>query len=350
MRLAGQFKCGFYPAPPAALAMIAKRLRAPEGKPFRIIDPCAGEGLALRQLGDALALPPALRYAVELDEGRAVKVRDNNPGANVLAPASTFGVSMPYGAMSFLYLNPPFDDELGGGQRTEAMFLQKCTPWLRTGGVLCLVCPRNVVAGTYDRFATDTAEHLMSRYERIGMLEFPPDVRKYNEVVILAVKRKEPVKTDRLRWEDLEAPQRFIYDIPNSGDRPIDFIKTEHTEMELRRMLAASPLRRMLETTKEKPLARPLMPVNDGHRAMLLAAGHLDGVVQPEKEPAHVVRGTAQKEQYIASEEETEGEDGAVNTKTVYAERVKLVVRVINAKGELHTLKNDTEGEVVNAE
>ena len=71
---------------------------------------------------------------------------------------------------------------------------------------------------------------------------------------------------------------------------------------------------------------------------MLLAAGHLDGLVKPTREEAHVVRGTAKKESYLVSEETTEDSKGNETTKTVYGERVKLVVRVVDAKGGLHTL------------
>jgi hypothetical protein len=54
MRLAAQMRGGFYPAPPEAVALTSTFLQRPFDQPFAILDPCAGEGAALRQLGGAL--------------------------------------------------------------------------------------------------------------------------------------------------------------------------------------------------------------------------------------------------------------------------------------------------------
>jgi hypothetical protein len=77
-----------------------------------------------------------------------------------------------------------------------------------------------------------------------------------------------------------------------------------------------------------------------GHIALLLAAGNLDGVVRPEDEPPHVVRGTADKVEYVASEEENENEDGSVTKKTVLAEKIVLTVRAVGPDGEIKTFKS----------
>ena len=76
-----------------------------------------------------------------------------------------------------------------------------------------------------------------------------------------------------------------------------------------------------------------------GHRAMLLASGHIDGLICPPDEPPHVIRGTAAKEPYIASCDETEAEDGSITTKTVISERTRLVVRILDSEGILTTLE-----------
>src|SRR5438552_2641291 len=100
MRLAAQARGGFYPAHPSALA--AAYLRPPAG-PFSTLDPCAGEGDALRQLGDLLGCPPGQTYAIELDDGRAQTVRAALPDARVLAPADFFGCRASPGSFSFVW-------------------------------------------------------------------------------------------------------------------------------------------------------------------------------------------------------------------------------------------------------
>jgi hypothetical protein len=76
-----------------------------------------------------------------------------------------------------------------------------------------------------------------------------------------------------------------------------------------------------------------------GHRAMLLASGHIDGLICPPDEPPHVIRGTAAKDTYVASCDETEAEDGSLTTRTVISERPRLVVRILDSEGTLTTLE-----------
>ena len=76
-----------------------------------------------------------------------------------------------------------------------------------------------------------------------------------------------------------------------------------------------------------------------GHRAILLASGHIDGLICPADEPPHVIRGTAAKDTYVASSDEIEGEDGSVTTRTVISERPRLVIKVLDSEGNITTLE-----------
>jgi 16S rRNA C967 or C1407 C5-methylase (RsmB/RsmF family) len=102
MRLAGQTRGGFYPAHERAVAHAATFLWPPAGEPFAILDPCAGEGAAIRQLGELLGCSPARTFAIELDDGRAELVGTALPGANVLAPANFFGCRATPNSFSFV--------------------------------------------------------------------------------------------------------------------------------------------------------------------------------------------------------------------------------------------------------
>ena len=101
--------------------------------------------------------------------------------------------------------------------------------------------------------------------------------------------------------------------------------------------LAFSGLTQYCRQWLAPPLPSPPMSLNKGHRAMLLAAGHLDGRVCPPGEPPHVVRGTATKQSYVQSVETHEEQDGDV-TKTVIAEKIMLTVRVATVDGRILTL------------
>jgi hypothetical protein len=283
-------------------------------------------------------------YAIELDEKRAEEchrtlTRDGVEG-KVLAPASFFGCAASLLSFSFAWVNPPFDDEVGGGMRTEHTFLQRATQWLRPGGVLCFVIPEHVA----DRW--DVTEYLGQWYTRLATLPFPSDHRRFSEVVVFGIRRSRAVETycdqSEAERERLPLPPDpdNLYDIP-PGQPPRRFEKIELTEKEIAAEFAVSPLQKLMAPPPDPPLPQPPLPLATGHLALLLAAGHLDGVVRPPGEPPHVVRGTAHKVTFVSSVEESENQDGSVTTKTITAEKICLTVRTVEQDGTITTLSQD---------
>src|SRR5438128_2931741 len=159
-------KGGFYPAPPEAVAHAASFLHPPVG-PFSILDPCAGEGDAIKQLGELLGCPEEKTFAIELDDSRADKVRALLPTAQVLAPASFFGCRASLNSFSFIWLNPPFDDGYDG-QRVEDRFLLTATDWLMPGGVMALICPESAADEN-----SDVPRHGLDLFDKGGRRNFP---------------------------------------------------------------------------------------------------------------------------------------------------------------------------------
>lgn len=318
MRLAGQQRGGFYPIPPSAL------LRAMEHVSFigspTVLDPCAGEGAALALLRDRFNARP---YAIELDEGRSETLKGVIPDA--VCPASAFGTKV-YGYVDMLYLNPPYDNELGGGSRVEQQFLMHCSASLKRGGLLMLVVPERIL-GPY----SDTTTYLRERFDDVRVMRFPETVRRFNEVVVFGVKRDTVKSIDyNERWrfqgfEDVEPDA--VYNVAATAV-PRGIEKQEFTQNELAVAFANSPLQRLLESPKPAPLPRPPLPVTKGHLAMLLASGHMDGLVSPPGEMPHVIRGTATKKQYL-KEESIEEKDDCTTQKQVYAEKVLLTIRAL---------------------
>jgi hypothetical protein len=335
MRLAAQLRGGFYPAHEQAIAHAAARLRPPARGAFTILDPCAGQGAAIRQLGEVLGCPPAMTYAIEVDDSRAVAVHAALPGAHVLAPASCFGCRISPNSYSLIWLNPPFDDGYGG-QRVEAQFLRTATDWLMPGGVMALVCP-GAVAAEY----SDVRRHFTTYYEHCRIVPFPEGYRPFHEVVVFGHKRTRPQGEEngalgRQAWEAVAAPTHFGYQLP-SGNGPKVFQKVEPTEPELQRLLANSPLRTHLTMPPEAPLPSPPLALGLGHVALLLASGHLNGVVHPDGKSPHVVRGTARKHAFVADVTETDNADGSTTTRTTISERIELVVRTVDRTGRIQT-------------
>jgi hypothetical protein len=306
-------------------------LRAPANEPVALADPCCGKGAAIKQLAEVLRVPIESVWAIELDDGRAAIVHKELAGAHVVAPASFLSTAAtPPGSLSYIWLNPPFDDECGGGGRVEAAFLRRATMWLRTGGVLQLVCPEYVAN------RAEVTELLIQWFGEITVNEFPVHCREYDEVIVTAVKRQKPRSSRGVYWHKEARHEVQLYYLPSSSG-PKRFEKAGFTEAELSKAIQSSPLRKHLEIPVELPVAEPPLPLATGHIALLLASGKLDGPVFPRGEPAHVVRGVAQKVKYQSDQTVNETADGGTKTTTVYSEKIQLTIRAVSSDGEIHT-------------
>jgi hypothetical protein len=331
-----QLRGGYYAAAPEAVTAVLERLRPPALGECLVLDPSAGEGLALLQLAQGLDGEP---YGIELSEDRAAIVKallDDQ----ALAPADFLRTMVSYGSFSLCWCNPPYDYATGGEGRMESQFIHKAVGLLADGGVLAMVCPEDV-ARDYT-----TAEFFEERFDQISALPFPAEFRKYNETVVLGRKRRSPVLLGSLRgdydWLDRQLEHNIVYTLP-PGVRPKTFRKTEPTDAELARLVAESPLRfhidRPADADTEANRPRPPMSPGIGHRAMLLASGHINGLIAPPDEPPHVIRGTADKDKYVASCDTTEDDEGNVTTRTVISEKPRLVIRVLDSHGAIVTLE-----------
>jgi len=72
---------------------------------------------------------------------------------------------------------------------------------------------------------------------------------------------------------------------------------------------------------------------------MLLASGHIDGLICPPGESPHVIRGTAAKDEYVASCNESQDDEGNLTTRTVISERTRLMIRVLDSQGKIANLE-----------
>jgi 23S rRNA G2445 N2-methylase RlmL len=83
----------------------------------------------------------ARRYGIEIDAYRTEQAKALDI---VTLQASTFDVRSPAEAFSLLYLNPPYDLEIGAtnNQRLEQVFLEHTYRWLKPGGVLVFIIPQ----------------------------------------------------------------------------------------------------------------------------------------------------------------------------------------------------------------
>jgi hypothetical protein len=386
MRLAGQAKQGFYPAPPEAIAGILQHLERPRQGPasekavhLTILDPCAGEGHALVQIAQALGIPSECTHAIELNAGRSGRIAEVYPNIRLLGPCSFLASAASPGAFSCIYLNPPFDDELGGGGREEVAFLSKALYSLAPRGVLVLVCPYNQVWGQR------TMCEILDRWlEGIEAYLFPDEHRHYRECVVFGRRRRQALDPDLVgkagdlhrrhvhwgylseygfghetidliarlgqpqfdTWNDQGLPVELSrrdgldrWEIPWSTG-PWRFEKTALTDEELADRLQESPLYQRLQAKAFRPLKRPPLSLNKGHTSLLLLTGLLDGYVPSD--PPHIVRGYCGKREFLARIENRETEAGAQIEKKVYAQIPVPTVRAVWPDGKIRTFSEVT--------
>lgn len=397
MRLAGQSKMGFYPAHPDVVKLIASHLQVNEKRPDlnTIVDPCMGKGVALKTMHEALGIPIGNVHGVELDDGRFAEAKSLMPDARLEGPASYYGVLCSPHVWSVAYVNPPFDDEIGGGAREEYRFLQKVYAQMSPDGILVFVCPLDTM------LKEDVHLHIGSNYEDVRVYKFPDGedsdgkpYRQFKEVVTIGKKRAVPLPKDSLlqhsamhkagcgdhysrrhikceilptvgspwfsvglerdKWGGFSS--RVVvgdteegvakYKLP-SQHPPRMWKKWEATEKEIHHYLRTNPLdAKHLRSTPEPPIDRPPLPVGRGHCAVLLASGRLDGIVEEDEGGVHVVRGTAKKEEHFneaKSKQTVNPATGEVRIVAVYSQNPMIVLRAVGSDGEIYTFTDASD-------
>ena len=118
MRNVARLNMGYYPLPEDEGVKLRSLLSF--AGPASVIDPCVGQGAALHLVtSDA----EVRRYGVELDAERA-RIASTN-GIETIQGNAFDAIARPE-SFSLLYLNPPYDSEIGSiaNRRMEAVFME----------------------------------------------------------------------------------------------------------------------------------------------------------------------------------------------------------------------------------
>ena len=140
------------------------------------MDPCAGCGAALVEI---TADSRTVRHGIELDAYRAEQA---GRVLHQVIQGNCFDVHCPVESFSLLYLNPPYDFEVGESrnQRTEQAFLEFTFRWLKLGGTLVLVIPtqrQSACAGVLAVHFRDKALYRLTE----------PGAVRYQQIVVFGV-------------------------------------------------------------------------------------------------------------------------------------------------------------------
>ena len=331
MRPVAKLKLGYYPLPVDQAPLLRSRLVFPTHAAATVLDPCAGTGAALLALTHGA---DAVLHAVELD---AVRAPASEAAGLRTIHGNLFDVKARVERLSFLYLNPPYDFEIGplANKRMEQLFLAHTYSWLQPKGVLLLVVPF--------RALTSLAEVLASRFTRIAVYRMEgSEAERYDQVAVFAVRSHNSDKTintnhSYLRYRCgqksnlpvLTALADTQYAVPSGLDPQLTYsgIPLDAVEDMLPGSAAWSYAAPMLLPKPEIAGGRPITPLHGGHVGLLATAGMLNGVFGTG-EKRHIARWRPVK--HVT--ETTEVEDGVTTIRQ--RERFSNELLLVYATGQ----------------
>lgn len=331
MRIKAKLKLGYYPL----AATEAKRIRdflQFSSESASVLDPCAGTGGALRTLCEGAV---ARSYGIELDAHRAEEAR---AVLDVVFQGSAFDTLAPVDSFSLVYVNPPYDFEIGEGknQRMERLFLDHVARWLRPGGVLILVVP-------YDRVYECRAVLSPQFKDKAVYRLTERESAAYRQAVVFGVRRTHQER-ERLSDEAVSQANRKLkeltqqyYEIPTLRDAPdrrylvppspparLDYrgIPLDEVEDLLSTSSAWRQAKRITHAQKPEFSGRPLTSLHQGHVALLCTSGMMNGCFGEGRD-----RHVAYWESVKVVDRREEEEDGAIviHEKERFSQRLTLL-------------------------
>lgn len=340
MRPHGKVRLGFFPLPPPE----AERLRncLTFSDEFSALDPCIGDGVAFTCL---LRGTHSYRYGIEIDANRAEQAREL--GIQTLH-ANTMDVRCPAESISVLYLNPPYDLEVGqtNNQRLELVFLEHTYRWLKPGGVLVLVIPQPQLKSCARTLSEHFADLTVFRLS-------DPACLQYRQIAVIGTRcrRHQYLRDSALlefqRWLEMLALKADLpiltdtpttrYEVPPSG--PVSLTNTgiplDEVEDLLLDSAAYRQASRVLLPRQRDVRGRPLTPLHGGHVGLLCTAGMLNGVFG-EGQERHIAHWRSVK---FTDHWEEEEEDG---TKILHdRERFSHELTLVFANGKTQILTHE---------
>ena len=339
-RLESMAKMGYYATPQELIPTIVRYLKPKDQGLIRIFDPCAGEGTALKTIGDHLQ---AETYGIEIDKKRGkeaqrilTKCLITDYKATQITPKFA----------NLLWLNPPYDwaakvESTERSERYERAFLRETVKYLTTGGVLVYLIPLH-------RLDRTLARMLSYRFENVGVYRFPEYLfKQFRQAILFATLKKCPSAdetlcehlkdggTGRITVPYLPETPEHTYEVPTSPRlhkfifRSLE-INPQELEKEINLYGLNEEIRRMNSTSSLPEKITSIMPLRHGHLAQLIACGSIKGVVfdKDQKNPL-IVKGITRKTVDYRIEKEGDTE------KQIETDRIIITISAINRQGEI---------------
>jgi hypothetical protein len=326
MRSVARLKMGYYPLPESEGVKL-RSLLSFAGQ-ASVIDPCVGQGTALQLITRAASVR---HYGVELDADRAQIA--NSRGIETIQGNAFDAVTKPE-SFSLLYLNPPYDSEIGSvaNNRMERLFLDHTYRWLVPEGVLILVIP-------FERLH-ECAGVLSSHFGNLSVLRMTDQESvRFRQIAVLGIRRN-------IRGTALEDNRRMLqsispygsfhalpeltpascapYPVPLSGEATLSYRGLPYDLLEdlLSQSGAWKQTIPFLMPHEDVATGRPITPLHGGHVGLLCTAGLLNGVFG-DGEERHIARWRSVK--HVTTFIEDDGDTQIVHHRERWTNELRLV-------------------------
>lgn len=318
-RLAANFiKAGYFPTDDATIARTLSALVASDEGQMRILDPCAGEGVALAECKHHLGKDRAIAYGIEYDSERAWHAKTV---IDHCIHGDFNGCAVSYGAFGLLWLNPPYGDMIkdheGNGAhglfkenrpRLEKHFYQRSHGLLQVGGVMVLILPTT----SYDK---QLSNWIASHFRDVKIFRAATD--QFKQTVLFGIKQKSNGNVDTALRNHLmaigvgdvvpdELPEDWSdapYVVPSpESRRQFKFASANMDVAQLQGELGkhANALQQqfagLFKQAAAQAARRPLRQMTEWHTALALAAGQVGGVVRSDDGRVYLIKGSTHKE------------------------------------------------------
>jgi len=360
-RLARNFiRNGYFPTDGPTLERALSAM-APSPGSMSILDPCAGEGVAIAEAAHALGREQVQAFAVEYDAERARHARQlvdrciHGDLMDTLISRQSFGL---------LWLNPPYGDlskdvngNIGyqgqGRARLEKLFYQRALPLLQYGGVLIFIVPSYVLdpelVGWLTRHLKDLRIYRAVETQFKQVVIFGRRVRQRDQASESAKALRGlllQIGQGDAEAEELPLEWPFLpYTVPASPAEPEHFYRVtmepEQFADEVGRLQGLWPAFDTHLGAAQQSLRPPARALSHWHLALALAAGAISGVVTSKTGRVLVVKGDTHKEKTLQTEY-TERDDGSVAETRILTDKFVPVIRAWDL-----TLGSPTWGEVL---
>jgi hypothetical protein len=325
-RSVARLKMGYYPLPESEGVKL-RTLLAFNG-PASVVDPCVGQGTALDLVTHGAEVR---RYGVELDAERAMAA--SAKGIETIQGNAFDAVAKPE-SFSLLYLNPPYDSEIGSiaNRRMEAVFLEHTYRWLAMDGVLILVIP-------FERLH-DCAGILSSHFARLTVLRMTDaDSVQYRQIAVLGLRhdvRGAAVENNKRQLQSIGLYGSYLglaelhpgacqpYSVPPSGEATLTYRGLPYDQLEdlLPQSGAWKQAAPLLLSHDDIATGRPITPLHGGHVGLLCTAGLLNGVFG-EGEARHIARWRSVK--HVTTFVEQDGDAEILHHRERWTNELRLV-------------------------